>query len=76
MGKFYFLIVDNVSINIFNGNFNIEKYNVFRRFQLRCKLFTTMRIKAAKVIHKGCHNWLYLGKCKDNTIGIVPRLEC
>jgi ankyrin repeat protein len=30
---------------------------------------------AAKVIQRGCHNWLYSPMCRDNTIGIVPRLE-
>ena len=29
---------------------------------------------AARIIQKGCHNWLYAPVCKDETIGIVPRL--
>ena len=34
----------------------------------------TRRKWAAKVIAQGCHNWLYKPKCKDDTIGIVPRI--
>ena len=32
-------------------------------------------VKEIKIIQKGCHNWLYSPKCKDNTISIVPRLS-
>jgi hypothetical protein len=39
------------------------------------KQIENIKHKAATTIQKGCHNWLYKGKCKDNTIGIVPRLE-
>ena len=35
----------------------------------------TLRKWAAKVIARGCHDWLYKPKCKDNTIGIVPRIH-
>ena len=28
---------------------------------------------AALIIQKGCHNWLWKPKCKDNTIGINVR---
>ena len=59
---------------MFNSRFDIKKYQVFRRFQIRCRLFSTRRFKAAKIIHKGMYNWLYLAKCKDKTVGIVPRL--
>ena len=33
------------------------------------------RDHAARTIQKGLHNWLYKGKCKDGTIGIMPRLD-
>ena len=33
------------------------------------------RIKAIKKIQRACHNWLYSPKCKDGTIGLIPRLE-
>jgi len=32
------------------------------------------RIKAAKIIKNGLHNWLYKPVCNDNTVGILPRL--
>jgi len=31
--------------------------------------------KAALVITKGCHNWVWKPRCKDGTIGIRPRLD-
>lgn len=67
--------IDNLSVQHFNNRFSIEKYNVFRRFQLRCKLYTTRRFKAANVIHEHIHNLIYFAKCGDLTVGIVPRLE-
>ena len=33
------------------------------------------RQNAAKIIQAGCDNWLYKPKCKDNTVGIIPRLD-
>ena len=33
-----------------------------------------LRETAAKVIQKGCYNWLWCARCKDNTIGIIPRI--
>jgi hypothetical protein len=30
--------------------------------------------RSARIIQKGCYNWLYNAKCKDGTMGIVPRL--
>ena len=30
---------------------------------------------AARTIQNGLHNWLYKAKCKDGTVGIVPRLN-
>jgi hypothetical protein len=30
--------------------------------------------RSARIIQKGCYNWLYNVKCKDGTVGIVPRL--
>ena len=30
--------------------------------------------KAARIIQKGCENWLWKPLCKDGTIGIMPRI--
>jgi hypothetical protein len=30
--------------------------------------------KAARLIQKYCHNWLWKPLCKDGSIGIIPRL--
>ena len=30
--------------------------------------------KAARIIQKGCHNWLWSPKCKDGTIGISVKI--
>jgi hypothetical protein len=55
--------IDDAKIEIFNGNFDIKKYQVFRRFQIRCRLFTTKRFNTAKENQNGSYNWLnYLKK--------------
>jgi len=33
-----------------------------------------VRQNAARIIQKGLHNWLWSPRCKDGTVGIVPRL--
>jgi hypothetical protein len=37
-------------------------------------VYDYIRDNAARKIQKGCYNWLYSPKCKDGTVGIVPRL--
>lgn len=53
----------------------IEKYNYIIHCSDRDTVYKYLtKDEAARIIQKGCHNWLYKPKCKDGTIGIVPRL--
>jgi hypothetical protein len=33
------------------------------------------RDRKARIIQRGCHNWVFRPKCRDGTIGIRPRLD-
>lgn len=53
----------------------LNKYNHLLVDHFEKKLYRYLtKEQAARIIQKGCHNWLYKPNCKDNTIGIVPRL--
>ena len=70
--------VDNVDISWFDkrGGFKILWYNRIKHLQRRMKIrYKLKRNNAAKIIQNGCHNWLYSPKCRDGTIGIIPRLD-
>jgi len=43
--------------------------------QLKFKQIFKKRNNAARVIQNGCHNWIWSPLCKDNTVGIRPRLD-
>ena len=61
-----YLEIDEIDEYYINSFKLLKKYYNFETIQ--------KRNNAAKIIHKGCHNWLYAPVCKDNSIGIVPKL--
>ena len=68
--------VDNLEISHFkNKNFILKKYQVFRRFQLRLKLLHMKKVRAIKTIQNACHNWIFAPCCRDDNLGIRPRLD-
>ena len=66
--------IDNINVNYFNVPFELTWYNTIKKFQRRIRAYTQVKHNSAKLIQKGCYNWLFLAKCKDGTVGIVPRL--
>jgi len=56
----------------------LERYQRFSRtliFNVDGFFVEKLKIKRAyRILRKHLHNWLYSPLCKDNTIGIVPRL--
>lgn len=69
--------VDNLGIEWWNERrgFNLKVYNTIKLLQRRIRIRVQIRHKKARIIQNGCHNWLYLPRCKDGSVGIVPRLE-
>ncbi len=43
--------------------------------QRQVKKWLRRRNRAARIIQKGCHNWLYKGQTKDSKMGIICRLS-
>lgn len=62
---------------IYNIPFTRELNFIFkvRKIQRFVKEWYKKRSNAVRIIQQGCHNWLYSPKCRDGTIGIVPRLS-
>lgn len=61
---------DNVQEMMFNIIYK-KSYFILNSIQLNFKRkFLIKKHKAACIIQKGCHNWLYAPICKDGTIGI------
>ena len=69
----YVTHVDNVKYD--RIKFTLKGYQAIRRIQRRIRYRYDRKVKAAVTIQRGCHNWVFSGKCKDNTVGIMPRLE-
>ena len=67
--------VDDISIEWFEqrGGFNLQWYNTIKRLQRRQRL-RFKRNKSAKIIQKGCHNWLWKPICNDGTHGVHCRI--
>lgn len=65
---------DNIQEMIFNVLYK-KDYEILVSIQIKFrKKLQIRRNKAARIIQKGCHNWLYAPICKDGTIGINCRL--
>lgn len=61
------ICADNQDCLVINTTTNVLR---FMRYPTIFK-----RENAARVIQRGCHNWLFKGRCKDGSVGIVPRLS-
>lgn len=46
----------------------------FKTFMLRISILHARRMCATIVLQRACHRWFYSPICKDNSIGIVPRI--
>ena len=64
--------VDDIPID--SINFTLKGYQAIKRIQKRMKR-RYIRNKAAIVIQKYCHNWLWSPKCKDGSTCINIRLS-
>ncbi|RPJ75653.1 MAG: hypothetical protein EHM20_08590 [Alphaproteobacteria bacterium] len=69
--------VDNILIEWWRhrGGFELRKYNIIKRLQRRMRIRFDIKNKKAKIIQNGCHAWLWSTRCKDETLGIVLRLN-
>ena len=78
-------IIDNLETSYFNssnlfgldnyGHYRLEKYHIFRNFQFRLKLIHMKKVRAIKTIQRACHDWVFAPSCRDDSIGIRPRLD-
>lgn len=57
-----------------SSTFDIRLYRILQKLQRRWRIKVEIRNQKAKVIQNACYNWLFNVKCKDGTVGIVPRL--
>ena len=71
------IYVDNVSMENFEEIKNVFRtYSLIRRFQIRWRIRTRCKKeRAAKIIQRGLHNWLWKPVCRDGTVGIGARLS-
>jgi hypothetical protein len=57
------------------SNRSSRSYNAAEKIQKMYLRHYTRRKYAAMIIKSYCHNWRWKPKCKDGSIGIVPRLH-
>ena len=65
---------DNSS-ELYDLAIEIEKGLKLAKFQLKIKSWYKKRNDAAQIIQTGCYNWVWKTLCKDNKVGIRPRLD-
>ena len=67
--------VDNLELYRFNGGeFDLKMYNAIKRIQKRIRRRIARRTNAARIIQKGCYNWIWKGVTRDDKLGIDMRL--
>ena len=67
--------IDNINVNYFNVPFELTWYNTIKKFQRRIRAYTQVKHNSAKLIQKGCKNWLEKIVCKDLKYGIWYKIS-
>jgi Leucine-rich repeat (LRR) protein len=70
--------VDNLGIDEYKslfGEFVVQDYTNIKKCTRIIKNWHILHETAARVITRGCHNWIWKPFCNDGTIGIRPRLD-
>ena len=72
---YHFKHIKNILAYI-KQNYDCLTFLVINRKTHECFTYKANSVQenAAKIIHKGCENWIYKPLCNDNTIGINPRV--
>lgn len=56
-------------------NIDEEISELVHKIETQLNAYEKRQNDAARVIQNGCHNWIWSPLCKDNTVGIRPRLD-
>lgn len=70
--------IDNVDKSRLNFDYDYTKfmkqYNIIRKLQRRIKINYKKKNKSARIIQKGCEDWLWKPVCNDGNMGINVRI--